>query len=90
MKKNDQKEDLVLKTYKPEDLAALPMSTKLKMLHEGVVNTYLMHLQAGDIHPRDLAPMMTLLRNNDIKEEHKEEDSMHDKVLKALDSNEKK
>ena len=78
-------ENLATKTYSVEELAALPMETKLKMLHEGVVNTYLMHLQSGSIHPRDLAPMMTLLKNNDIKEEKKEEDSMADRVIKALE-----
>ena len=78
-------EDLATKTYSVEELAALPMETRLRMLHEGVVNTYLMHLQGGSIHPRDLAPMMTLLRNNDIKEEKKEEDSMADRVIKALE-----
>jgi len=45
----------------------------------------LMHLQSGSIHPRDLAPMMTLLKNNDIKEEKKEEDSMADRVMKCLE-----
>lgn len=79
------KEDLALKTYTIEELAALDMSTKLRMIHEGLVNTYLMHLQTGSLHPRDMAPMMTLLRNNDIKEEDEKEITMHDKVRAALD-----
>lgn len=78
-------ENLALKTYTVEDLAALDMNTKLRMMHEGLVNTYLMHLQTGSLHPRDMAPMMTLLKNNDIKEEDDKEMTMHDKVRAALD-----
>ena len=73
------------KTYTIEDLAAMPMEVKLRMMHEGLVDNYLMLLQTGKLHPRDMAPMMTLLKQNDIKEEKKEEDSMHDKVLKAME-----
>ena len=78
-------ENLALRTYTVEELAALDMSTKLRMMHEGLVNTYLMHLQTGSLHPRDMAPMMTLLKNNDIKEEDDKEMTMHDKVRAALD-----
>ena len=84
---NQQKTEdkLTTKTYTPEDLAAMPMATKLKMLHEGMVDTYLMYLQSGSIHPRDLAPLMTLLKNNEIKEDKPIEDSMADKVRAALE-----
>ena len=79
------KEDLALKTYTIEELAALDMSTKLRMIHEGLVNTYLMHLQTGSLHPRDMVLLMILLRNNDIKEEDEKEITMHDKIRKALE-----
>ncbi len=79
------KENITLNDYTIEELAALDMSTKLRMMHEGLVNTYLLHLQTGSLHPRDMAPMMTLLKNNNIKEEDDKEMTMHDKVRAALD-----
>lgn len=79
------KEKAVLETFTPDDLAHLDMQTKLQMLHEGLLDNYLIQLQNGTLHPRDMASAMTLLKNNDIKEKEDVTLTMHDKVLAELE-----
>jgi len=42
-------------------------------------------LRDGTVHPRDMSFVNQLLRNNDIKEETEEAETMHEKVLRELE-----
>ncbi len=77
-----------MRIFTEEELGNMPLADKLKIVHELQIDACILHLQEGTMHPRDMAAVNALLKNNDIKEEHKQEDSMHDKILKEL--NEKK
>ena len=68
-----------------DEIDNMPMEKVLKALQEHTAKAMLKWIVAGKIHPRDIAGINQMLRQNDIKEEKEVEDSMHDKVMKALD-----
>ena len=68
-----------------EDIDNMSMDEVLKSLQEHTAKAMLKWIIQGKIHPRDIAGINQMLRQNDIKEEKKVEDSMHDKILKAME-----
>ncbi len=75
-----------MRTFTPEELATMPLVEKLKIVHELQIDACILHLQEGTMHPRDMAAVNSLLKNNDIREEKPQESTMADKVLKELDN----
>lgn len=58
---------------------------KLEMLQDKLLDTYLDALESGDVHYRDLAPMVSLLKQNNVVEQPgDDEESIHDIIAKAV------
>ena len=74
-----------MREFTQEELAEMPLVEKLRIVHELQIDACILHLQQGTMHPRDMAAVNALLKNNDIKEEKPQEDSFADKVKNALE-----
>lgn len=48
---------------------AISRKQKLELLQDLVIDNYIEALQRGDIHFRDMSPIVSLLNQNNIKEE---------------------
>jgi hypothetical protein len=57
---------------------------KLERLQVLVVDAYIEGIASGEIHPRDMAPIITLLNHNKVVTEAEKEESAHAKVKKII------
>jgi len=74
-----------MRKFSPEELEEMPLVEKLKIVHELQIDACILHLQEGTMHPRDMAAVNALLKNNDIREDKPQESTMADRVLRELE-----
>ena len=74
-----------MRKFSPEELEVMPLVEKLKIVHELQIDACILHLQEGTMHPRDMAAVNALLKNNDIREDKPQESTMADRVLRELE-----
>ena len=70
-------------TPPPAPKIPLTRSQKFEMLQDLVLDSYIDALRTGGIKPMELAPIVTLLKNNKVvqeKQEHSESDLIDDLV----------
>ena len=58
--------------------------TKLEKLQELVIDQYISALESGNLHPRDFAPIMTLLNQNKVVVREDEGETQHSKVKRIV------
>ena len=64
------------------------MRAKLEKLQELVVDGYIEAFESGKIHPRDFAPIMTLLNQNKVTVSQDEGETQHSKVKRLMKKDE--
>lgn len=67
----------------------MPMVTsklrgKLEILQELIVDAYIEGIETGGLHPRDFAPVVTLLNHNKVVTTAEEVEGTHSKIKKLV------
>ena len=57
---------------------------KLEKLQTGVIDAYIEGIESGDIHARDMAPVISLLRQNTVVDEKPVEESKHSEIARIV------
>lgn len=63
---------------------AKPMRAKLEYLQELIVDSYIEALESNKLHPKDFAPVITLLNQNKVVSTPSEGETQHSKVKKIM------
>lgn len=68
-----------------KELSTMSKRQKFARLDELVVDTYIIALSTGKISPIELAPIITLLKNNKVVQDTKDEETESDVIDRLVD-----
>lgn len=62
----------------------MTLQEKLEKLQKLVVDAYIEGIENGELHARDMAPVITLLNHNNVVLKAEQEETAHSKVKKIM------